>query len=75
MSTPLYVKLEEYKDVENVLSEVRKSLNETKKEIEELKQMREKEQQFIDAWEEDAKKVEAQLNKINVLLLSEESEK
>lgn len=71
MNNPLYVKLDEYKDVENVLNQVNERLEETKKEIEELKKIRIKEEEFIKSWEEDAAKVETQLKKIKSLLAEE----
>ena len=69
---PIYVKVDEYKDVEDVLSEINARVSKTKENLKDLKQLKSKEEEFIKSWEKDVSGVEQQLRNIRDLLRSEE---
>ena len=69
---PIYVKVDEFKDVEDVLSEINARVSKTKENLKELKELKAKEEEFIKSWEKDVSGVEQQLRNIRDLLHSEE---
>lgn len=71
MSGPLYVKIDEFEDVENILRDVRARIEHTKLKLDELRELRKQEEEFVESWQEDAKAVEDHLEVIYNLLQSE----
>lgn len=71
MSSPIYVKLDEFENVENILKDVRSKIEHAKSKIEELKTLRKQEEDFVVSWQKDAESVEDHLEEIYALLQSE----
>lgn len=68
MSEPLYIKIDEYKDVDKVVKDIKFKLDETKQKIDKLKELRNKEMELIQSWEKERNNLHSHLSEIDKLI-------
>lgn len=67
MGGPLFIKVEEYNEVIDLLKQIEGKLEETKKIIEELNQIKNEEDAEINSWQQNITAIEEKTRQINQL--------
>jgi len=67
---PIYVKLDEFDEIYDVISDLRKKIDEARKKFQELRSLKEKEEDGLREWEERMDNVTKFLDKMDSLLNS-----
>jgi len=66
---PVYVKIDEYKDVMDILNLVKNKINEAKKVLSRIYDIKSQEDAELDAWNNELEEVERKINYIDSTLL------
>lgn len=70
---PVFIKIDEYKDILEVMSLIKNKLDQAKKTIGKINELKNKEDAQIDAWKENLEDVERKVNMIDSVLFEPES--
>lgn len=68
---PIFIKLEEYKDIKDVLSLIKGKVNEAKKVLSEIDNLKKQEEQEIMQWHTEIDDIEQRIHMVDSILLNE----
>ncbi|MBW3000131.1 hypothetical protein KY339_05655 [Candidatus Woesearchaeota archaeon] len=69
---PIFVKLDEYSDISDIINLVRKKLDEAKSLLEQINKLREQEDAELDDWRREMGNVEEKIEQIDTVLFKPE---
>ena len=65
MNAPLFVKVEQYKEIRNNVKHVEEKLHQAEKTLNMLREIKQKEEQQFDAWEKEMNMLKEKLKALN----------
>lgn len=72
-AAPVFVKIEEYKDIIDVINLIKNKINEAKKTLSEINQLKNKEDEELATWHSELTEIEKRMEFINRVLFEPES--
>jgi tetrahydromethanopterin S-methyltransferase subunit G len=68
MNGPVFVKIEDYKSVNEILAQINKKINDSKQVLDEIDKMKKEEEIFMDKWKQALDELEKRASNINGML-------
>lgn len=72
-SAPVFVKIEEYKDIVDVINLIKNKINDAKKTLNEINELKNKEDEELAAWHSELTEIEKRMDFVNRVLFEPES--